>query len=28
MPYYQYKTTSIMVHRNAVPKGILAKLQR
>ncbi len=28
MPYYQFKTTSIMVHRNAVPKGILAKLNR
>jgi bleomycin hydrolase len=27
LPYYLYKTTSIMVHRNAVPKAILAKLK-
>jgi len=27
LPYYLFKTTSIMVHRNAVPKSILAKLK-
>ena len=27
MPYYLYKTTSIMVHKNAVPKKILAKIK-
>ena len=27
LPYYLYKTTSIMVHKNAVPKAILAKLK-
>jgi bleomycin hydrolase len=27
LPYYLYKTTSIMVHRNAVPKAILAKIK-
>lgn len=27
LPYYLFKTTSIMVHRNAVPKSIIAKLK-
>jgi bleomycin hydrolase len=26
-PYYLYKTTSIMVHKNAVPKSVLAKIK-
>jgi len=27
LPYYLFKTTSIMVHRNAVPNAILTKLK-
>ena len=26
-PFFLYKTTSIMVHRNGIPKSILAKLK-